>query len=175
MSSLLDLTDRAWAIAVLAALAEGAAPRVPVLAARLGASRAAVADAVDHLVAIGVLARRTGHSHPLRPDMDVRDPAMVARAVRIATSTPPAHAALLRKKWSLPIIAALAGDKGFSALKAELRPITARALSLALADLTAAGLVARQVVDGPGRPGTSYQLTDEGATIRAGLGLETGN
>ena len=173
MSSLIPLADRAWAIAVLAALAEGAAPRVPVLAARLGASRAAVADAVDHLVAIGVLARRTGHSHPLRPDMDVRDPAAVALAVRIAKAAPPAHAALLRKKWSLPIIAALDADKGFSALKAELRPITARALSLALSDLTAARLVTRQVVDGPGRPGTSYRLTDDGAAIRSGIGVET--
>jgi DNA-binding HxlR family transcriptional regulator len=165
MSSLLDLTDRAWAIPVLAALAGGVAPRVPVLAAHLGASRAAVADAVDHLVALGVLARRTGHSHPLRPDMDVRDPAAAALAVRIMTATPASHAALLRKKWSLPILLALAEPKGFGALKAELRPVTARALSLALGDLAEAGLLTRTVIDAPGRPGTHYALTTAGRAI----------
>lgn len=165
MSSLPDLTDRAWAIPVLAALAGGVAPRTPVLAAHLGASRAAVADAVDHLVGLRVLARRTGHSHPLRPDMDVRDPAAAALALRIIAATPAAHAGLLRRKWSLPVLAALLEPKGFAALKAELKPVTARALSLALGDLAEALLLTRTVVDAPGRPGTHYALTAAGRSI----------
>lgn len=165
MSSLIRLADRAWGLPVLAALADGAAPRVPVLAARLGASRAAVADAVDHLVALGVLSRRTGHSHPLRPDMEVRDPEAASLATRVLAATPEAFRPILRKKWSLPVLAALVDSGGFAALKKALAPVTARALSLALQDLTEAGLVVRTLVDAPGRPGTRYALTPSGWMI----------
>jgi DNA-binding HxlR family transcriptional regulator len=70
------------------------------------------------------------------------------------------------KKWSLPVVLTLGGPgrRRFSALHEALREITARALALALKDLTAAGLVARTVTDGY-PPASVYNLTPAGARL----------
>ncbi|SRR5260221_8583596 len=62
------------------------------------------------------------------------------------------------RKWSLPILHALGSrPRRFGELKAALPGATPRALSMALKDLSAAGLVDRRVLDGY-PPRTEYVL-----------------
>jgi DNA-binding HxlR family transcriptional regulator len=70
------------------------------------------------------------------------------------------------KKWSLPVLAALARPRRFSKLRAEL-PVTARGLALALRELEAAGLVRRTVTDDC-PPQTHYEAAPSArASVRA--------
>lgn len=62
------------------------------------------------------------------------------------------------RKWSMPIVLALhRGHRRFSELKSFLPGLTARALTLALKELNAAGVVERQVSAGY-PPATHYEL-----------------
>ncbi len=69
---------------------------------------------------------------------------------------------VMLRKWPLVIADSLHGwSLGFAELRAMVGPITPRALTLALKDMAAAGLVERRVIGGfP--PSTSYRLTDRG-------------
>ena len=73
------------------------------------------------------------------------------------------------KKWSMPVVHALGDEpRRFSELRSALPGITACALTLALKDLVAAGLVQRTVTDGfP--PSTSYRLTPAARPLLAPL------
>jgi DNA-binding HxlR family transcriptional regulator/biotin operon repressor len=167
MSTLQQITERAWAIPVLAALAAGAPARGPVLAARLGASRAAVMDAVEHLIGLGVIAPNPGHGHPLRPQLLVRAQDVLAWTAQVQAAVEAAGAqAIARKKWTLPILAALRQTASFAGLKRALAPITPRALSLALQELAEAGLIARAVTDA-NPPAVAYRLTPRAEPIAA--------
>jgi DNA-binding HxlR family transcriptional regulator len=69
------------------------------------------------------------------------------------------------KKWSMPVVFALAtGPRRFSELRERLEGISPRALTLALKDLEAAGLVDRRVTDDY-PPATVYRLTKAGRPL----------
>jgi DNA-binding HxlR family transcriptional regulator len=128
----------------------------------LGVGRDSLARALGELVELRLVVRNPGYGHPLRPEYLV----LPAGAALV-----PASAGLIRelerlgalepglKKWSMPVVHALAdGPRRFSELRELLPGVTARALTLALKDLVAAGLVERTVTDGfP--PSTLYRLT----------------
>lgn len=68
------------------------------------------------------------------------------------------------RKWSIPVVLDLAGDRRFGELRASLGA-SPRALSLALRSLIDAGVVERRV--DPGYPPTSsYRLTALGTRLR---------
>ncbi len=69
---------------------------------------------------------------------------------------------VMLRKWPLVIADSLHGwSLGFAELRAMVGPITPRALTLALKDMAAAGIVEREVIGGfP--PSTAYRLTDRG-------------
>jgi DNA-binding HxlR family transcriptional regulator len=76
---------------------------------------------------------------------------------------------LLGKRWSGLIIGTLLeGPARFGALASAIPGITESMLSTRLAELQAAGLVRRDVVEGP-PVGTIYRLTDAGAALRKAL------
>jgi DNA-binding HxlR family transcriptional regulator len=68
------------------------------------------------------------------------------------------------KKWSLPVLAELEEPRRFSELRAALPEATPRALTLALKDLQAAGLVTRTVRDDY-PPAVVYDATPAGRPI----------
>jgi DNA-binding HxlR family transcriptional regulator len=163
------ISDQAWALATVSALLEGAPARGPAMAHRLGASRAAIAAALDHLVALGILRANPGHGHPLRPAFLVRDRARAERAALAWQAVRKAEVeALARQKWTLPILAALPAAQSFSGLRRALAPITPRALSIGLQGLEAAGLVTRTIVDAA-PPATLYQATAKAGPIVAAV------
>ncbi len=69
---------------------------------------------------------------------------------------------VMLRKWPLVIADSLHGwSLGFAELRAMVGPISPRALTLALKDMAAAGIIERKVIGGfP--PSTSYRLTDRG-------------
>ena len=71
------------------------------------------------------------------------------------------------KKWSMPVVFALADrPRRFSELRDQLEGVSPRALTLALKDLEAAGLVDRRVTDDY-PPATVYRLTRSGRPLAA--------
>jgi DNA-binding HxlR family transcriptional regulator len=75
------------------------------------------------------------------------------------------------KKWSLPVLAALAEPRRFSELRTALPAASPRALALALKDLAGAGLV-RRTVTAEYPPQVRYRATAAaGALVRAARAL----
>jgi DNA-binding HxlR family transcriptional regulator len=171
---LIELTRRGWALPVLAVLGQGVRPRLYAIAQALdGASRAAVLDGVEHLVATGLAARNTGHGHPLRPDLWLT-PAGQALAPAAARMWERAGAlsarAFVRRRWSLPLLQVLEGPSRFGELRGRLEPITERALSLALQEADVLALVRREVLTDRRPPATLYRPLPAGRDLVAGLG-----
>jgi DNA-binding HxlR family transcriptional regulator len=77
--------------------------------------------------------------------------------------------ALLGKRWSGVILGLLLqGPARFAVLARTIPGISERMLSDRLAELTAAGLITRRVLDGPPL-GVVYELTDSGQALGPGL------
>jgi DNA-binding HxlR family transcriptional regulator len=169
MSTLPELFHHRWAVAVLAELDRTSGSRFVTLTNRVGLSRESLRRTLAALIEGGLAARNPGYGHPLRPEY-----VLTARGARVAPVCGDLVAGLRElgveetalKKWSLPIVLALGGPgrRRFSALQEALREITARALALALKDLTAADLVDRTVTDGY-PPASLYSLTRAGARL----------
>ncbi|GHH27981.1 winged helix-turn-helix transcriptional regulator [Streptomyces rubradiris] len=76
---------------------------------------------------------------------------------------------LLGKRWSGPIVAVLVGQPAYFAdLRRAVPGISERMLSDRLAELGAAGLVLREVDEGPPLR-VSYRLTEAGAALEPAL------
>jgi DNA-binding HxlR family transcriptional regulator len=162
VSNLLLLLHRRWTPAILAELHRTSGSRFVALAHGLGISRESLRATLRALVAAGLVRRNPGYGHPLRPEYLLTD-----RGAELAPGCAELTAALAQlglvevglRKWSLPCVLAIAGagEARFSQLSAGLPGITARALTLALKDLVAAGLVEREVTDDY-PPATVYRL-----------------
>ena len=149
IAMLLALVHRRWAIPVLAELRRSRGAKFVTLAARLGVGRSTLARTLEALIAAGLVARNPGYGHPLRPEYIL---------TRAGASLAPACADLLAaldslvlrdlalRKWTMPVLLAIrSGAERFSELKRTLPGVTDRALALALRQMEAAGLIAREV------------------------------
>jgi DNA-binding HxlR family transcriptional regulator len=138
----------------------------------LGVGRDSLRRALDELVDLRLIVRNPGYGHPLRPEYLVLPAAAVLLPACVDLMEELDHLRATEtglKKWSMPVVHALGGEpQRFSELRAALPEITARALTLALKDLVAAGLVERTVTDGfP--PSTFYRLTPAARPLLAPL------
>jgi DNA-binding HxlR family transcriptional regulator len=162
---LIDLCRFGWALPILAVLGEGVAPRYHALNRNLnGASREAIADGVEHLIALRLLVKNLGNGHPLRPDFHLTEAgqeiASVAR--QIWTNAQSAQAEkFVRLRWGLPILNVLQAPTSFSDIKTSLPPITDRALSLILKQGQNYELIGRTVVTTAYPPATLYAPLDK--------------
>ncbi|MEL7472318.1 MAG: winged helix-turn-helix transcriptional regulator [Planctomycetota bacterium] len=164
---LIDLFHRRWNVPVLAELHRGSGAKLATLVHRLG-QRASVRAAIDFLIAHGLARRNPGYGHPLRPEFvltpagDRIGPAVVALVDEIDRID---AGEVAYRKWSMPTLAAIAGGaERFGEIRHALPGVTDRALSLALKDLSEAGLT-RRVVD-EGQPVVvSYELTNRGKRL----------
>lgn len=168
ISDLVKLTSRAWALDILAAMHRGVAARqVPLLAA-CGAGRTAFGASLAHLIDLGFLMRNPGHGHPLRPEFKLTPKGAVAAgmAARVLDQVreDPARA-LLRKRWTLPILAQATLPVRFSRLRAGLAPVTDRALSTSLLDVEEHGWIRREIDLTTRRPFPVYTAVGEGALL----------
>lgn len=171
---LVKLTSRAWSLKALALLHEGVPARQAPLLAASGASRTTFVHSLRHLEALGLLERNPGHGHPLRPEfrLTVKGKALAPMAHRIEAAVRDAPGEiLLRKAWTVPLLAVTQKPKLFSEIKRDLVPITDRALSHSLRDLHGARWIDRSVDTDLRPPRPYYRVVNEGAEISEAIGL----
>ena len=163
---LIALFHHRWAAPVLALLAIRGGGRFVELQRKLGVGSESLRRALQALIEEGHVVRNPGYGHPLRPEYVLtRSGRPVARrCYRLLRALGPRVDVGL-KKWSMPVLAALEGATRFTDLREALPGITPRALTLALKDLQAVGLVEREVVDDY-PPTTIYRPTAAGRPIR---------
>ncbi|WP_421725129.1 winged helix-turn-helix transcriptional regulator [Bauldia sp.] len=165
---LVKLTSRAWSLDILSRLHAGTPGRQAPLLAATGAGRTAFTASLQHLIEIGLLERNPGHGHPLRPEYRLtergHDVAPIASRLADIVGDRP-EAALLRRTWTVPILAVTGAPRHFNEIKADLASITDRSLSKALQDLEDHGWI-RRTVDVSLRPlRPTYQAIGSGARI----------
>ena len=167
------LTAGRWLLPILAELHRTPAARFGVLIRRLAISRSMLAAGLDSLEKEGWIRRNPGHGHPLRPEYlltaegrSVAAWASMASARLDEAGLSPADLG----RWGLPLLRALAGGSAdrFSALEAQLLPITPRALSMALTQLSAMALTDRR---GEAGRHPRYALSARGARLAHKLGV----
>ena len=166
-----DLAHRRWTIPLLAQLHHARLSHDPTgarlagLIHRLGIGRETLRQTLDFATAHGWVVRNPGHGHPLRPEFvltetGVRLGPACARVWRLAVLLDVVE--VFGRKWTPPVLCVLETSPArFGQLKAALAPhgLTDRALSRALRDLRATGLISRQIVDDH-PPGVCYAATE---------------
>jgi len=166
--SIKALSHHRWALPVLAELGRSGGSRFAPLANRLGVSRDALRKTLAALIDSELVMRAPGYGHPLRPEYvltenGARIAPICARIVNVMRTLGVEDVGL--HKWSLPILTRLVHEQRFSELRRDLGT-TPRALSLALKELTRAGLVERRVHD-EFPPATTYAATSTGRPLRS--------
>lgn len=168
INTLVKVTSRAWSLNILALLHSGVPGRQAPLLAATGAGRTAFAASLGHLVDLGLLERNPGHGHPLRPEYRLTQHGieMAALAARISEIVPDeTDFTLLRRMWTLPVLAVTQRPRHFSQIKSDLVPITDRALSQSLRDLHARDWLCRDVDVSQHPPRPVYQAVNAGARL----------
>lgn len=172
IGKLVNVTSRAWCLGILASLDAGTPGRQAPLLEATGAGRGALAQSLAHLIELGLLERNPGHGHPLRPEFRLtpegRRIAAMATAIRKAERDAEG-AALIRRSWTVPILAVCREPRFFGEIRAELAPITDRALSQSLKRLVSARWVDRRTDPALHPPRPVYRAANAGAEIGRAL------
>jgi DNA-binding HxlR family transcriptional regulator len=177
MSTLVALFHNRWSVPILAELHRQRGSRFVTLARTLGMSRESLRRTLAALIDGGLVGRNPGYGHPLRPEyvLTTRGEGVAARGrplVELLRERGLAEVGL--KKWSMPVVYALAeGPLRFSELRDRLEGISPRALTLALKELEAAGVVERRVTDDY-PPATSYRLAADAQPLASLVGKLAG-
>ncbi len=87
-----------------------------------GASRSAFIQSMEHLIKIGMLERNPGYGHPLRPEFRLTPVGKTAAIIanKILDVSEEDEQDLLRKSWTLPVLATLQKPSQFSEIKRSL-------------------------------------------------------
>ena len=174
IQTLVKLTSRAWSLKALALMHDGVPARQAPLLAASGAGRTAFVQSLRHLEDLGLLERNPGHGHPLRPEFRLtpKGQAISPIAHRIESAAQDdAGAMLLRRMWTVPLLAVANRPKPFSEIKRDLVPITDRALSKSLRELHEQNWIERTVDAGLRPPRPYYRVVNEGAQICHAIGI----
>ncbi len=167
IKSFVNITSRAWALAILSNLHAGIPGRQAALLSATGASRTAFAQSLDHLIKMGLLERNPGYGHPLRPEFRLTQFGITAAAIasKIQDVSTDEDQDLLRRSWTLPVLTSLHTPSQFNEIKRKLQTITDRALSQSLKSMEVRNWVCRSV-DGSARPPRSiYRAVNAGDVI----------
>lgn len=174
INSLVKLTSRAWSLQILALLHQGVPGRQAPLLAASSASRTSFASSLEHLVELGLIERNPGHGHPLRPEFRLTDNGMKAAAIAngILNAVPDNEEfALLRRSWTVPILALTDTPQRFSAIKSGLITITDRALSTSLHQLEARQWLRRDIDKSERTLYPTYLAVNKGIEINRAIDL----
>jgi DNA-binding HxlR family transcriptional regulator len=157
-----------WAVPILARLHRDAGAKFVTLAKRLHLSRDTLSATLAALIEYGWVLRNPGYGHPLRPEYILTPNGAklgpwCVRAMYVLNALGARDVCL--RKWSIPVAFVLAaGRVRFSEVRNALPDLTARALTLTLKRLQAAGLVER-IVSHEYPPATYYLLTPCGRRL----------
>jgi len=164
---LVNIASRAWAFPILWSLHNGTAGRQAPLLVATGAGRTAFTQSMDHLVEIGMTERNPGHGHPLRPEFRLtkKGKEVAAIANQIKTAVDDSEHEVIRRAWTLPILAELKAPRHFNELKRHLPSITDRALSQALKSMEELDWVNRTVDVSSRPPRTAYVAISTGKIV----------
>ncbi len=171
---LVKLTSRAWSLKILALLHAGVPGRQAPLLSATSASRTSFASSLEHLVQLGLLERNPGHGHPLRPEfrLTVKGVEAAEIASRIVTAVPDDGGfALLRRSWTVPILALTDTPQRFSVIKSNLATITDRALSTSLHQLEERDWLQRDIDTSERVPFPTYLAVNRGIEINRAIDL----
>ncbi|RYH02221.1 transcriptional regulator [Salipiger sp. IMCC34102] len=174
ISLLVNLSSRAWSLDILAALASGTPGRQTTLLSATGAGRSAFAGSLANLLDMRLIERNPGHGHPLRPEF--RLTADGERAAGIACRIKglvhdPSEGALIRRTWTVPILAVTDRPRFFGEIRHELRNISDRSLSGSLRQLEDRRWIRRHVDVEARPPRPTYEAADLGADLSLAIGL----
>ncbi len=165
---IVKITSRAWSLDILSLMLVGTPGRQAALLSASGAGRTAFAHSLSHLVDLALLERNPGHGHPLRPEYQLtqagQDAAIIADKIKKAVSEP-SERVLLRRAWTIPVLAVAQKPRQFTGIRGDLAPITDRALSQSLKHLHAQRWIQRKVDTAFRPPRPLYQTTEIGARI----------
>jgi DNA-binding HxlR family transcriptional regulator len=158
-----------WTAPLLAHLsAAGGGGKFVTLERALGVSKDSLARTLTVALEAGLVARNSGHGHPLRPEY-VLTPAGAAAAQAVA-GLQAAQAALALSpgalgRWGLPTLGVLHPQAArFNVVARALAPVTPRALTAAFATLSQNALITRTVA--PSGPiAATYAVTVRGAPL----------
>jgi DNA-binding HxlR family transcriptional regulator len=172
-ATLRRLTAGRWLLPILAELHRTPEARFGVLVRRLAISRSMLAAGLDTLEEQEWIRRNPGHGHPLRPEYLLTGEGRAVAAwasMALAQLNGSGLAPGDLGRWGLPLLGALAGGRAdrFRSLEAQLLPITPRALSMALTQLTAMSLADRH---GESGRHPRYALSVRGARLAERLGV----
>ena len=171
---LVKLTSRAWSLNILALLNSGVPGRQAPLLAATSASRTSFASSLDHLVQLRLLERNPGHGHPLRPEFRLtgQGAKIAETAGRIVKAVPnDGEFTLLRRSWTVPVLALTDTPQRFSIIKSNLATITDRALSASLHQLEARAWLQRDIDTSERTPYPTYLAVDKGRLINRAIQL----
>jgi len=167
MKVFVNITSRAWALSILSNLHTGVAGRQAALLSATGASRTAFAQSMKHLISIGLLERNPGHGHPLRPEFRLTQLGIEAAAIahKVQSATTAEDQDLLRRSWTLPVLASLYNPRHFNEIKRNLQTITDRALSQSLKSMEVRNWVCRSVDETARPPRSLYRAVNTGYVL----------
>ncbi|NOX41426.1 MAG: transcriptional regulator [Alphaproteobacteria bacterium] len=174
VKTLVKITSRAWSLNVLALMHGGMPGRQALLLSASGAGRTALAHSLGHLVDLGLLEKNPGHGHPLRPEFRLTPEGEEAAKIadRIERAVPKSSdRALLRRSWTVPVLAVSQEPRYFTQIRNDLVPITDRALSQSLRQLQAHHWLRRKIDTSTRPPRPLYQASNAGERIRRAVGL----
>ncbi len=167
ISLFVNITSRAWALPILSHMHTGVAGRQAPLLAATGAGRTAFAQSTGHLVELGLLERNPGYGHPLRPEFRLTSLGVTAAAIanKVQRVSADEDQDLLRRAWTLPVLASLRAPSHFNDIKRTLLPITDRALSQSLKAMESRSWVSRSVDQAAHPPRSLYRAVNTGSVI----------
>ncbi|WP_421853313.1 winged helix-turn-helix transcriptional regulator [Oricola sp.] len=174
IKTLVKLTSRAWSLNILALMHRGVPGRQAPMLAATSAHRTSFAASLEHLVNLGLLERNPGHGHPLRPEFRLTPQGVEAAAIadRIVNAVPgDDEFALLRRSWTVPILALTATPRRFSVIKSNLATITDRALAASLHQLEAREWLRRDIDISIRVPFPTYRAANLGLAINRAIDL----
>lgn len=158
---------------MLGCLHAGAGAKFVTLRNRTGAARAPLIATLDHLMALGLVVRNTGHGHPMRPEYVLTEAGRTVGEPCVALATlidGLGERDLAYRKWTLPIIAAIGERRRrFRDLRLTLAVASPRALTLGLKQLRDHRWIGRTLID-EYPPSAGYHLLGAGERVYARLG-----
>jgi DNA-binding HxlR family transcriptional regulator len=173
IAALVNVSSRAWSLAILGALASGTPGRQAALISATGAGRTAFAASLTHLIELRLIERNPGHGHPLRPEYRLTADgagvaAVAARVTNLANSHP--DAALIRRTWTLPILAVTGRPRRFGEIRHFLPGVSDRVLSKSLHRLENRSWLRRHVDVEHRPPRPTYKAARLGAELSDAIG-----
>ena len=167
INTFVNITSRAWTLPILANLHSGIPGRQAALLSATGASRSAFTQSMEHLIEIGLLERNPGHGHPLRPEFRLTPVGQSAAVIanKILDVSEEEEQELLRRSWTLPVLATLRKPSQFCEIKRSLLTISDRALSQSLQRMEVRNWVHRRVDNEARPPMPRYCAINTGAMI----------